>query len=485
MLEEPADLARPAPAEEVDLAADPEADRRALERLPVLTVSGDAQARRQWLVSPVAQQGERPQEHLDALAQAQPADEEQAGHAGLLDFCDRLGSSDESARGVGQNGGIACAVVPGELRGGRRARRQHEIGGARRAPAEEDLQGCFEAAKTALDDSRLTEHFATMAQRADRAALLDIADLQERDQQRADLEACQPGNAQGQQAAVGFVQLHDVRTEGGDPAQCRTDDGEREEDLRPARGIAVVAASPEHLDLVATRAQPRSQLQHLLADAREVVRRQGVGDQQNAHRSHWLNRFHRCVPLAARQLIAEAGRALLHPGAQALVLGGVEACHDLARILAGALDPGEVGGEIGDAEARQPGLPRTEEVAGTADRQVGFGDGEAVAGGGEHVEPLRPLLGQPAVNRQTVRRCAAPPDTAAQLMELRQAEALGALDDHPARVGDVDADLDHGRGDQDLDRPGGELLHDPLALHRRDLSMQDGARKVDEVVAHL
>ena len=36
-------------------------------------------------------------------------------------------------------------------------------------------------------------------------------------------------------------------------------------------------------------------------------------------------------------------------------------------------------------------------------------------------------------------------------MQLRQAEALGLLDHHDGGVGHVDADFDHGGGDQDLD----------------------------------
>ena len=42
----------------------------------------------------------------------------------------------------------------------------------------------------------------------------------------------------------------------------------------------------------------------------------------------------------------------------------------------------------------------------------------------------------------------AAPDPAAQLMQLRQAETLGVLDHHDGGVGDVDADLDDGGGDE-------------------------------------
>ena len=53
------------------------------------------------------------------------------------------------------------------------------------------------------------------------------------------------------------------------------------------------------------------------------------------------------------------------------------------------------------------------------------------------------------VEQQAGRRLGAAPDAAAQLVELRQPEALGVLDHHDGRVRHVDADLDHRGGDQD------------------------------------
>ena len=53
----------------------------------------------------------------------------------------------------------------------------------------------------------------------------------------------------------------------------------------------------------------------------------------------------------------------------------------------------------------------------------------------------------------------AAPDPAAQLVELGEAEALGALDDHQRRIGHVDADLDHRRRDQHRQLAGGEARH--------------------------
>ena len=53
---------------------------------------------------------------------------------------------------------------------------------------------------------------------------------------------------------------------------------------------------------------------------------------------------------------------------------------------------------------------------------------------------------------------------AAQLVQLRQAEALGVLDEHHAGVRDVDPDLDHRGGHQHVQLPGGERLHGRVAL---------------------
>ena len=53
----------------------------------------------------------------------------------------------------------------------------------------------------------------------------------------------------------------------------------------------------------------------------------------------------------------------------------------------------------------------------------------------------------------------AAPDPAAQLVELGEAEPLGALDDHQRRIGHVDPDLDHRRRDQHRQLAGGEARH--------------------------
>ena len=63
-------------------------------------------------------------------------------------------------------------------------------------------------------------------------------------------------------------------------------------------------------------------------------------------------------------------------------------------------------------------------------------------------------------------------DPPAQLVQLRDAVALGVLDEHHRRVRDVDPDLDHGRGDEHVGAAGGERRHRLLLLARAHLAVQ-------------
>ena len=58
----------------------------------------------------------------------------------------------------------------------------------------------------------------------------------------------------------------------------------------------------------------------------------------------------------------------------------------------------------------------------------------------------------------------APADPAAQLVELGDAEAIGVEDHHHRGVRDVDADLDHRRGDEHVELAGAEATHHVVLL---------------------
>jgi hypothetical protein len=102
-------------------------------------------------------------------------------------------------------------------------------------------------------------------------------------------------------------------------------------------------------------------------------------------------------------------------------------------------------------------LLRPQQVAGAADLQVAGGDAEAGAQVAELADrqqaPARPL-GEHGVRRHqqvAVGELVAAPDPAAELVELSQPEAVGAVDDHRVDVGDVDAVLDDRGGQQQVE----------------------------------
>ena len=95
-------------------------------------------------------------------------------------------------------------------------------------------------------------------------------------------------------------------------------------------------------------------------------------------------------------------------------------------------------------------------VAGSADLEVAECDLETLAElvqPGDHVESLVRVLGQrPARVVQEVRICAPArtTDSTAQLIELREAEPIRALDDDRVHVRDVETRFDDRRADEDV-----------------------------------
>src|SRR5439155_18347973 len=110
-----------------------------------------------------------------------------------------------------------------------------------------------------------------------------------------------------------------------------------------------------------------------------------------------------------------------------------------------------VGTEPREAEIGEAGLPGSEQLPAAAEVEVDLGELEAVRRLDERLEAGARGVGQlllRARDEQGVGLLRPTPDPAAQLVELREPEAIGFLDDHDRRVWDVDADLDHGRRDE-------------------------------------
>ena len=114
---------------------------------------------------------------------------------------------------------------------------------------------------------------------------------------------------------------------------------------------------------------------------------------------------------------------------------------------------------------------------GPADLEVAARDLEAVVGLEHRLQArLRVSRQRRAVEQHADARRRAAADPAAQLVQLRQAEALGVLDHHQRRVRHVDADLDHRRRDQHRDLAAGEERHHRRLLGRRHAAVQQADR---------
>ena len=67
-------------------------------------------------------------------------------------------------------------------------------------------------------------------------------------------------------------------------------------------------------------------------------------------------------------------------------------------------------------------------------------------------------------------------------MQLRETEAVGVFDDHDRRVGNVDADLHHGRRHQHVDVAGPERVHRCFLLARRQLPVEQTEAQTRELL---
>ena len=124
------------------------------------------------------------------------------------------------------------------------------------------------------------------------------------------------------------------------------------------------------------------------------------------------------------------------------------------------------------------GLVLAQEVACAAELQVAHGDGHAgaqVGVGGHGREALVGGLRQRLVGRVQevgVAALAGPADAAAELVQLRQAHHVGAVDDQRVGALDVQARLDDGCADQHVGVALPEVLHDLLEARLAHLAVR-------------
>jgi hypothetical protein len=76
-------------------------------------------------------------------------------------------------------------------------------------------------------------------------------------------------------------------------------------------------------------------------------------------------------------------------------------------------------------------------------------------------------------------------DAAAELVEVGEAEIFGFVDEHGVGVGDIDAGLDDGGGDEDVGLVADELVHDGFELVLVHLAVADDDAGVGDHLADL
>ena len=164
----------------------------------------------------------------------------------------------------------------------------------------------------------------------------------------------------------------------------------------------------------------------------------------------------------ADEVLPEGVHAFAEGGVVGLAQVGV-AVPELGGEGAREVDEGGVA-EVGDAQFGYAALAHAEELAGAAQAQVLLGKSEAVVVGLEDFQPLLGGLAGIGAEHVAVGLVLAASDTAPELVELREAEAVGVLDYHDGGVGYVDADLDDGGGDQDVQFVVAEAAHGLILL---------------------
>ena len=132
-----------------------------------------------------------------------------------------------------------------------------------------------------------------------------------------------------------------------------------------------------------------------------------------------------------------------------------------------------------------------EQVARAADLEVAHRDLEAGTEVGELADRLQALvrlLGERTIARiqeVRVRALPAPADPAAQLVELREAEHVGPVDDERVHRRHVEAALDDRRAHEHVVLPLPELGDDPLEPAFVHLAVRDRDARVGHELAHV
>ena len=116
-------------------------------------------------------------------------------------------------------------------------------------------------------------------------------------------------------------------------------------------------------------------------------------------------------------------------------------------------------------------LLRAKQIAHAAEAQVRARNRKSVLGVGEDRQSFRGV-GAYIAEQNAVGLLATTSNAATQLVQLRQAESLRVLNDHDGGVRDVDANLNHGRRNENIQQAVAKAAHHVISLVRRHPAVQ-------------
>ena len=128
-------------------------------------------------------------------------------------------------------------------------------------------------------------------------------------------------------------------------------------------------------------------------------------------------------------------------------------------------------------------LRRAKEITRAAGLQIILRHGEAVRRAAQELQPLAHRVVAVVGNQNAAGIRRAAPHAPAQLVQCRQAEPLGILNDHDRRVRHVNADLDDCRRDKNVQLTGLESLHDIVLFLWLQLAVQQADAPVGQQCA--
>lgn len=183
--------------------------------------------------------------------------------------------------------------------------------------------------------------------------------------------------------------------------------------------------------------------------------------------------------IAFPALYGGTGRCVLRRGKI-----GIDA-QDAIRQIAGALKQGLVLDEVCKLQPARPRLAIPKKVTWASQLQIAFGEAEAVVGVAQCLKSRLGFGRQLAEGEQARALLTRSANPASELVQLRQPEPLGLLDDHDVCRRDVDAHFQHGGSYQHLELAFDKCTHQCTAFFTGESAVDLAYAVVSKLRLHL